>query len=315
MEAKLLKEYEAHQREVLARSERTVQAYVADVADFLRFAKCGNSDAASAAPRLRQLDAQTLLAFMRRPTTAQRSPGAVTWNARLAAVRSLYAYLCKIDLLESNPAMKIDRQKTFERPTVPLSLAELIALVESARTNSAPKYAARNVALFQILIHSALRVNEVVALDLDQVDMENYLFRAVRRKGGKSLAASVNDVVVEALGNYLATRAKLEPAASERALFVSERGTRLSVRAVQELVRAHGEAAGIKQRVYPHLLRHSSATAFASLGTPLRVVQEICGHASVQTTTRYVHAGGEDRRRAVEAMSRAWKEQLLRTGT
>lgn len=315
MDSNFLKEYAAYQREVLARRPRTVANYLPEVADFLRFLKCTDQATSSVAERLRDVDTMTLLAFLRRPTAAQKTVGAVTWNMRLAAVRSLYAYLCRIEALQANPALKIDRQRTFERPTVPLSLAELIVLVDSARTNSAALYAARNVAIVQVLIHTALRVNELVSLNLDSVDFDHYLLLDVRRKGGKTLASSINDVVVEALQACLAAREGMHPSEAEPALFLSDRGTRLSVRSMQELVKQHGKLAGIRQKVSPHLLRHSSATQLASLGTPLRVVQDICGHASVTTTQRYVHADGEDRKRAVDALSSAWKAQIRRQGT
>lgn len=311
MKNAFLCEYESFQREVLARRPRTVENYVPEVADFLRFLKSVSATPAEVAATLKLLDQATLLAFLRRPTAAQKTPGAVTWNMRLAAVRSLYAYLCRIDLLQVNPALRVDRQRTFERPTVPLDLTDLIALVESARSNSGALLAARNVALFQSLIHTALRVHEIVALNIEQVDMEHYRLLDVRRKGGRSLASTFNDVVAEGLQDYMATR---PTAAASAPLFVTERGSRLSVRTVQELVKRHAQLAGIKQKVSPHLLRHSSATAFAALGTTLAVVQDICGHASVTTTQRYVHSNGEDRKRAAEALAAAWKDQRRRNG-
>lgn len=138
---------------------------------------------------------------------------------------------------------------------------------------------------------------------------DHYLLLDVRAKGGKLLAVAFNDVVAEALEQYLAERPRLHPATDEPALFVSDRGNRLSIRTVQELVKRFGKLATIRTPVTPHVLRHSSATRLAELGTPLRVVQEICGHASVTTTERYVHVNGNERRRAIDALAVRWREQ------
>lgn len=316
MSMKFIEQYEKHLAAVLGRRERTIRNYVPEVTDFLRFVQCREATISAVAEQLRLVDQQTLLAFLTRPTLSRTSNkiSGVTWNMRLAAIRSVFAFLCSIDALPINSAMKIERQRTFDRQTNPLTLQELISLVESVRDNSTPLYAARNVAIVQVLVHTALRVNEVVSLNVDQVDLEHYLLLDVRRKGGKALASAINDVVASALSDALAARKQFNPSETQAALFLSGRGTRLSVRTVQELVKLHGKLAGIRQPVTPHLLRHSSATQFAAMGTPLRVVQEICGHASISTTQRYVHPGAEDRQRAVEAMAVAWKKQSLRQG-
>ncbi len=91
----------------------------------------------------------------------------------------------------------------------------------------------------------------------------------------------------------------------------------LGVRAVQELVKRYAKLAGISRRVSPHVLRHSSATQLADMGTPIRVVQEICGHASVTTTQRYVHVNDGQRKQAVDALGEAWKrrERAVQAGS
>lgn len=311
MNADILHEYEAFQREVLRRQPRTIENYLPEVADFVRFLGCRVRTVDAVAAKLASVDQATLLSFLRRPTLGKTGKvGPVAWNMRLAAVRSLYAFLVRIEKLTANPALRIERQRTFEIPKTPLSLDEMIRLVDAVRQASPSPYRERNVALVELLIHTALRVHEVIALDVDQVDFEHYLLLSVSRKGGKVLAATINDVVVVALQEYLAVRADLGPNDEERALFVSERGSRFSVRSVQDLVREAGVAAGISVPVTPHVLRHSSATQLAALGTPLRVVQDICGHANITTTTRYVHAASEDRKRAVDALAAAWNRQL-----
>ena len=211
-----------------------------------------------------------------------------------------------------NPALKIERQRVFPKEPVPLSFDEMLRLVEAVEGHCSSVYKHRNVAILQVLFHCALRVAEVVSLDLLQLDFDNYVFLDVRRKGGKILAAAFNDVVAEALENYLKVRGEHLPEEDEPALFLSDRKKRLSTRAVQAMVKKYADLAGISRTVSPHLLRHSSATQLMEVGTPLRVVQEICGHSSVETTQRYVHVNNGQRKRAVNALGQEWREQSQR---
>jgi site-specific recombinase XerD len=303
----LLEEYERYQREVRRRRPRTLKSYLAELRPFLQW--LARSPGELAIEAVARSDKASVLEFLRRPASRGAAPGPAQWNNRVAALRSLFDYLCRIEVLTVNPALKIDRQRVFEKQTMPLSLNELVRLVDSLHLNSSPALRARNVALAQVMIHCALRVAEVVSLDVKQIDLEHYYLLDVRTKGGKSLAAALNDVAAEALGSCLEDRGVLDKDGGRTALFLSERGSRLSVRAVQELVRQHGLLAGISQPVTPHLLRHSSATQLHELGVALRVVQEHCGHASVTTTQRYVHVAREERRSAVDKLSSAWKRQ------
>ena len=166
----------------------------------------------------------------------------------------------------------------------------------------------RNVALVTVLFHTAIRVSELVSLRLDQVDLSNRLLLDVRVKGDRHSSVAFNDVVAEALERYLAVRSEFRHAASSPALFLSQRGHQLSVRAVQELAAKLGEDAGMSRSVTPHLLRHSSVTQLVELGTPMRVVQEIRGHASIRTAERYAHVSQGQRRNALTRLGASWRK-------
>lgn len=299
----IINEYESFQREVRRRSPRTLRNYMPVVREFV-----GVVTPNGIATAFQQLGKADLREFLLRPGPRGNPATPPLWNLRLAAVRSFLGYLFENEQVPSNVALKIDRQKVHSKERIPLSFDELLRLADAVAAHSEPAYRLRNVAIVLTLIHTALRVAEVVSLDLRQVDFEHYALHDVRAKGGKWLAVALNDVVVEALETYLADRQNLHPASGESALFLSDRGTRLSIRAVQELVKRFGELAHICTPVSPHVLRHSSATRLAELGTPLRVVQEICGHASVTTTERYVHVNSGERRRAIDALAARWKQ-------
>lgn len=101
----------------------------------------------------------------------------------------------------------------------------------------------------------------------------------------------------------------MKSAPGVRALFLSDRGLPLAKRTLQEMVSRYGRLAGIVRRISPHALRHGSATAYASLGTPIRTIQEICGHSSVATTELYVHVASRDRHDAVDKLGLAFRAE------
>ena len=109
-------------------------------------------------------------------------------------------------------------------------------------------------------------------------------------------------LVVEALENYLAVRGELHGAGGETALFLSDRGTRWGVRAIEEMVKKYAVRAGIDRTITPHILRHACATVLVEEGATLPTIQEHLGHESVETTRRYIHVSNRARQHAVEAL-------------
>lgn len=281
----------------------TGQRYEAVVRALFIFAE----EATGALPaRIGDLD--FLRDFLRVGANKGGRPSRGGWNLRLSALRAFFDYLVRVGAWKENVAMSISpiQTKTVER--VPLTLDEMLRLVDVAEGDGRAFARVRNSAILKLLFHSAIRVSELVSLELRQVDLENYLLHEVRTKGDKQLAVAINDVVVEALELYLPVRAKLGLPSTVTALFVSDRRQRLSVRAVQDMVPRIAGRAGLTRQVTPHILRHSSVTELVELGVNLRTVQEICGHASIRTTQRYAHVAAKDRKAAMAKLGGAWKE-------
>lgn len=286
------------------RSPSTAKRYLRVVREFAEYLADGHSGDEP----LEAVDKSHLAQFLQRKARQSDEPSKSSWNTRLAGLRSFYDYLFKQELIQMNPALKVERLRVNGREPIPLSFDEMIRLVDAAK-RSPDSVRTRNVAIVQVLFHCAFRVAELVSLDNDQVDFDNYLFLNVRTKGDKRLSAPFNDVVAEALERYLRCRKRFNPPRREKALFISERRQRLSIRSVQEMVKKYAKIANISRTVTPHLLRHSSATQLVAMGTPLRVVQEICGHASVTTTERYVHVVSGQRKEAIDALGKMWQQK------
>ena len=231
------------------------------------------------------------------------------WNNRLAALRAFYEYLRVDHGVAFDPSHDLSKQRVYAAERVPLTMSEMVALVEAAGEGVGENLGARNGAIVLVLLHTALRVSELVGLNISQLDLQGGHLLAVRTKGAKKISLPLSRLVTDALVTYLALRGALLNGREQQALFVSMRGSRLSVRAVQELVHRAATLTGIGRPVTPHLLRHSAATALADL-TGLRVVQEILGHSSLAVTQTYLAVRPTDRRVAIEALASRWEQAM-----
>ena len=176
----LVKAFDSYLRDERMLSQATIERYVGVMEEFALFLQTEFGDQPFA---LEAMDKAHLIGFLR-----GQGQSRATWNTRLAALRSFYGYLFKEEIITVNPANMIDRVKTSPREPVPLTFDEMLKLVNALKASSSA-YRTRNVAIVQILFHCALRVAELVSLNLDQVDVNGHLFLNVRRKGDKWLSS------------------------------------------------------------------------------------------------------------------------------
>lgn len=227
---------------------------------------------------------------------------ASTQNVRLASLRGFFGYLRRQGMLTSNPTEEIEflAVKTAE-PTF-LSMREYGRLLRSIRQHSSPSLATRNEAIVVVLFNTGLRVSELVALSLDICDFSTRAFRNVPLKGGSSGSVEWNGETERVLKAWLVERKAWHVRDDERGLFLSSRGTRLSVRAVQDLFQRISRIARVRKRVTPHVLRHSMATELLRQGHDIRVIADLLHHASLNTTRRYAHVVDSLRRKALASL-------------
>ena len=203
----------------------------------------------------------------------------------LSSVRAFHAYCLAEGEAERNPAAGIVRPKLPKRLPRPLSVDEVGRLLDAPRADTAPGL--RDRAFLELLYGAGLRVSELVAIDVDDLDLEEGAVR-VLGKGGKERDVPIGRYSREALEAYLhRARPELATARSRAALFLNQRGGRLTRQGVTLLLSRAAVAAGIRRKLSPHVLRHSFATHLLEGGADVRVVQELLGHASVATTQIY----------------------------
>jgi integrase/recombinase XerC len=214
---------------------------------------------------------------------------ASTLSRKMSAMRSFFKYLVKRAYCSTNPMLLIDRPKS--RSPLPrfLPVDETIHLLEQPRSDDA--LAHRDRAMLEVIYGGGLRVSELVGLDLDALDLAQGLAR-VLGKGRKERVVPIGRKAVEAVERYLPFRGDLkgkEGYCDSNALFLSQRGRRITVRRVQQIVDDEVRESGARRRASPHDLRHSCATHLLDSGADLRAIQELLGHASLSTTQRYTH--------------------------
>jgi integrase/recombinase XerC len=202
----------------------------------------------------------------------------------LSAWRGFFTYLMRDHGLTGNPCAGL------RAPKSPKSLPQALSPDEAARLVDLPAdttEAIRDKAMFELLYSSGLRLAELVNLDPAQLDLNAGEVR-VTGKGNKTRIVPLGRFAIGALQAWLAVRDQLART-GEVALFVGQRGQRISPRVVQLRLRQWGVRQGIASNVHPHLLRHSFATHVLQSSGDLRAVQEMLGHASISTTQVYTH--------------------------
>ncbi len=217
----------------------------------------------------------------------------------LAAVRSFHRFCLEEGLLRSDPSEEVGAPRVPQGIPKALTEAEVEALLDAV-PGDGPR-PRRDRAILELLYAGGLRISELVGLDLGDVDLYDGLVR-VLGKGNKERVAPLGRTAREAVGDYLTTgRPELAGRTSTPALFLNARGGRLTRQGAWLIVRAAGDRAGLRGRLFPHVLRHSCATHMLDRGADIRVVQELLGHASLSTTQVYTKVSPERLRAVYEA--------------
>jgi len=204
---------------------------------------------------------------------------------RVAALRSFYRYLLQLGLVQENPALYLQVPK-FDKPLPKnLDVDQLQQLLDVDTSDDC--LACRDKAMLELFYSSGLRLDELVSANLRDIDWQEALIR-VRGKGSKERILPIGRLAMAALKDWLSHRASLVNA-DETALFVSKLRQRISHRQVQQRVKRWSEQQGLNQHLHPHMLRHSFATHMLESSSDLRAVQELLGHASLNTTQVYTH--------------------------
>jgi integrase/recombinase XerC len=208
---------------------------------------------------------------------------------KLATLRSFYKFLVKRNRVSSNPVVGIRTPKQEKRLPRFLEYEQIKRLLETPPSDS--WLGARDRAIMETLYSTGMRVSEVVAINLDDVDFLGEVVH-IRGKGKKERICPISSSVLQIVQHYMEfrnKRAQLNGNFDGKVLFVNKHGKRLSTRSVRRKMDKYLKMAGLDPAISPHTLRHSFATHMLNRGADLRSVQELLGHQSLSTTQIYTH--------------------------
>ncbi|MDD5127115.1 MAG: site-specific tyrosine recombinase XerD [Dehalococcoidales bacterium] len=224
------------------------------------------------------------------PTTVAR---------KVAAARSFFAFLVAERLIKTDPTENMSSPSVGKALPKPISISQVRRLLEQpAKMDTAE--AKRDSVMLQLLYASGMRISEMAALNLGDVDISGGFVRCFG-KGHKERIVPIHEQAAKAVQTYVAeVRPQLAHNKDEKALFLNARGERLTRQGFWQKLKEYAKAADLGDKVSPHTLRHSFATHMLSGGADLRAVQELLGHANISTTQIYTHLTNEHIRRTYE---------------
>jgi len=265
-------------------SRQTLRAYSADLTAFAAFMEPDTElePAAISTLRLRRY-----LAHLREQGSAR-----TTIARKVASLRSFYRFLVREGVVSHNPATDLTVPRREHHLPIFLDEAEVERLVNTPDVSDVA--GRRDHAILEMLYSTGMRVGELSAVNIEDVDLLGEVVKA-RGKGKKERLVPLGRPAVQALKDYLAVRAAIARGrrAHRRALFINKAGGRLTARGVRRIFTRHARAAGLTEKATPHTLRHSFATHMLNRGADLRAVQELLGHASLASTQIYTHVTTE----------------------
>ncbi len=200
----------------------------------------------------------------------------------LSAIRSLYNYQLKKHLLDNNPAQHVRAPKQERKLPKVLDVDQMFGILE-ANPDSALEI--RDLAIFELFYSSGLRLSELAALDIEDIDFKEQSLRVKKGKGGKQRDLPIGSKAISAINKWLDYR----PETTELALFISNKGSRLGQRSIQLRLDRWCKKNGLPEHVHPHMLRHSFASHLLESSQDIRAVQELLGHSNISTTQIYTH--------------------------
>jgi integrase/recombinase XerC len=277
-------------------SDHTIRSYHSDLLGYYRFLASDGPTGELSADQLPQpqdfpphkemtrrvlhagpLDIRAMLAVLSNSGLSKS-----TIARKLAAIRSFYRFLVKIDQLEASPVSVVRTPRQDKRLPKCLDIQQVEALLNAPDITTL--LGSRDRAIIETIYSAGLRVSEAVALNIEDLDELSEVVR-IAGKGKKERLCPLGTMSIEAIGHYLHMR----KCGRSGPLFVNKYGSRISDRSVRRKLDKYLLVAGIDPGVSPHTLRHSFATHMLNAGADLRSVQELLGHSSLSTTQIYTH--------------------------
>ena len=271
----LVQAYEAYLKTEKRASANTVSSYLRDVHQYAAAMADRGVALTDALPR-------DIEAYTDALTRRGKSPATVTRS--VASIKSFYQYLLSQGAVDQNPAKGVSPARVERKLPQVLTGKEVELFLEQPECTDLKGY--RDRAMLELLYATGIRVSELIALDVDDLNLPAGVLRCVSK--GKERIIPLYSTAVRALNEYLhQVRPQLVESPEETALFVNMNGERMSRQGFWKLIKFYQEKAGIEKDITPHTLRHSFAAHLLENGADLRSIQEMMGHADISSTQVY----------------------------
>jgi site-specific recombinase XerD len=321
----LVREFASYNAVLQNASEKTISEYLLDLRVFFRFLLSRDSNIDLASEEFEKIDISKVdLDYIKNITTEDiyeflmyadgvRGNMAAAKSRKLSSIKGFFKYLhIKRMMIAENPAANIESPKRKQSLPKFLSIEESLMLLEAVKNDKESKSRVRDYAIITLFLNCGMRVSELVGIDLNDVDRD---FRSltVTGKGNKQRIVYLNTACKEALSDYYTERmSERYINLTTRALFLSNRDQRISVKTVQWLVYKYLELAGLESKHYSvHKLRHTAATLMYQSGNvDVRVLKDILGHEQLNTTQIYTHVSNRSMEEAMEHNPLATQKSL-----
>ncbi|MBE6594035.1 MAG: recombinase XerC [Ruminococcaceae bacterium] len=311
----LVREFASYKAVMQNASDKTISEYLLDLRTFFRFLLARDHNISVESENFEKIDISEVdLEYIKNITTEDiyefllysdnvRGNMDAAKARKLSAIKGFFKYLhIKRMMLDENPAANIETPKRKQALPKFLSVEESLLLLEAVKNDKESKSRTRDYAIITLFLNCGMRVSELVGIDINDVDRE---FRSltVTGKGNKQRIVYLNSACRDALSDHFKERLGEHHQKTEsKAVFLSNREQRISVKTVQWLVYKYLELAGLESKHYSvHKLRHTAATLMYQTGNvDVRVLKDILGHEQLNTTQIYTHVSNQSMQEAME---------------
>ena len=282
--------FQTHLQDERQVSPHTVRNYLSDLRQFLEIVQDDGGNGVGPLIHPRQIDAGIIRSYLQ--VLHQRGAEARTLGRKLASLRGFLQFMTRRGYVDSNAARAVRTPKATRPLPNTLPIDHVFALLdtpeESESGGASSWMAQRDRAILEIFYASGVRVSELAALEVRNIDLAEGVMR-VLGKGNRERQVYFGKTASRALKQYLEARETCGLGDGEPALFLNRHGRRLSTRGLQMLIKKHCRRTGVSTRTSPHTLRHAFATHLLDNGADLRSIQELLGHQQLSTTQKYTH--------------------------
>ncbi|HRV91320.1 MAG TPA: tyrosine recombinase [Anaerolineae bacterium] len=277
-------------------ADNTIAAYQNDLNQFMQFVTVQNEDIQ--AENWTEVGKSAISAYIAHLKNSGYSSSTVA--RKVAAIKSFFHFLVAEHIISEDPTFTLDSPKVKKRLPKAISPGEIEKILKAPIQENGPK-AQRDLALLEMLYASGMRVTELVSLDTTDLDFSTDSTGKVRVRGkraNKEREIPLTGHTITVLNNYIhGGREQLAHDPNENALFLNNRGQRLTRQGLWLIIKHYVEAVGISSEVTPHTLRHSFAAHKLSQGKSLQDIQKLLGHANISTTQVYAHITQENEKK------------------